>query len=96
MNPPGSVFSRKVKQPNGAPDKMGLLARAANSFATDFFGLLFICGCSFFLRTHFIKDKVLAGGKVFFLGNDPWYHMRLAESLIHHFSFYLTFDPYLG
>ena len=74
---------------------MGLLARAANSLVIDSFGLLFICGCSFFLRTHFIKDKVLAEGKVLFLGNDAWYHMRLAESLIHNFPSYLTFDPYL-
>ena len=89
-------MSRKVKKPNGAPQKVRLLARAANSLVTDSFGLLFICGCSFFLRTHFIKDQVLAGGKVFFLGNDAWYHMRLAESLTHNFPFYLTFDPYLA
>ena len=95
-------MSRKVQKPirarvpERAREKAGRRQRAWISVVVDFLGLLLICGCSFFLRTYFIKDQVLAGGKVYFLGNDAWYHMRLVESLIHNFPFYLTFDPYLA
>lgn len=56
--------------------------------------LTLILGISLFLRISLAYDNVFVGDHVEFQENDPWYHMRLVENLVHHFPHRIVFDPY--
>jgi dolichyl-diphosphooligosaccharide--protein glycosyltransferase len=57
--------------------------------------LVFAFFCiALYLRAGPSYDGVLLGDWVAFGGNDPWYHMRLVENLVHHFPDRIAFDPY--
>ena len=47
------------------------------------------------MRVWFAHASVLGGSFVRFAENDPWYHMRLVENLLHHFPLRIAYDPYL-
>ena len=51
-------------------------------------------GVALFIRVYFPHDNVFAGDWVRFQINDPWYHMRQVENLVHHFPHQSLFDPY--
>lgn len=57
-------------------------------------GVAVIFGIALFIRLYFPYHNVFADGWVRFHENDPWYHMRLIENLVHHFPHLLSFDPY--
>jgi oligosaccharyl transferase (archaeosortase A-associated) len=71
--------------------KMG---RLLSFRATDGIILGLIFGMAFALRVCLPYDSVFGGDWVRFAGNDPWYHMRLVENLVHHFPYRISFDPY--
>src|SRR4030066_59916 len=56
--------------------------------------LALIFGIAIFVRTYFPYDNVFTGDWVRFAENDPWYHVRLVENLLHHFPQTISFDPY--
>jgi len=56
--------------------------------------LLFLFAFALFLKVWFRYDQVFGGSFVRFAENDPWYHMRLVDNVLHHFPFRITFDPY--
>jgi dolichyl-phosphooligosaccharide-protein glycotransferase len=47
------------------------------------------------LRVGRSYKTIFAGGRVAFIGSDPWYHMRLVDNLLAHFPHAITFDPFL-
>lgn len=55
--------------------------------------LAFFC-ISIYLRVVPSHDGVFVGDRVYFQGNDPWYHMRLVENLVQHFPHRISFDAY--
>ena len=55
--------------------------------------LAFFC-ISMYLRVVPSHDGVFVGDRVYFQGNDPWYHMRLVENLVQHFPHRISFDAY--
>jgi oligosaccharyl transferase (archaeosortase A-associated) len=55
--------------------------------------LAFFC-ISLYLRVVPSHDGVFVGDRVYFQGNDPWYHMRLVENLLQHFPHRISFDAY--
>lgn len=40
------------------------------------------------------RTVFIGGGQVIFGGNDPWYHMRLAENMLHNFPAPLLYDQF--
>ena len=53
------------------------------------------CGLAFWLRCAFGLNVVFQpGGFVNFQDTDAWYHYRVIESLLTHFPWRITFDPY--
>jgi dolichyl-diphosphooligosaccharide--protein glycosyltransferase len=50
---------------------------------------------AFLLRTVFVHGQIFAGDQVQFSVGDAWLHVRLVSSLVHHFPWQLTYDPYL-
>jgi len=56
--------------------------------------LLIIFGIALALRVLGPYENVFMGDWVRFDGNDPWYHMRLVENLVHNFPSRILFDPY--
>lgn len=57
--------------------------------------IAFAAALGLFVRIWFAYDAVLGGPFVRFAENDPWYHMRLVENLLHHFPQRIAYDPYL-
>ncbi len=53
-----------------------------------------ICIGSFALRTIPASSVVFQDHEIVFLESDPWYHVRLVESLVAHFPHLNRFDPY--
>ncbi len=49
---------------------------------------------AFAIRTIWPYDNVFVDGAVWFRGMDAWYHMRLADSMVHNFPYVTAFDPY--
>jgi len=56
--------------------------------------LVLIFGIALSLRVWVSYERVFAGGWVRFVENDPWYHIRIVENLVHHFPHRIAFDPY--
>jgi len=56
--------------------------------------LLVIFGIALSIRVCVPFDSVFGGDWVRFGVNDPWYHMRLVENLVHHFPQRISFDPF--
>jgi len=56
--------------------------------------LALIFGIALVLRVTIPYDSVFGQDWVRFGVNDPWYHMRLVENLVHHFPQQITFDPF--
>jgi len=56
--------------------------------------LLLIFVAALFLRIYFAYDNVFPDDWVRFQINDPWFHMRQIESMVHHFPDRNLFDPY--
>ena len=48
----------------------------------------------FLLRTVFPYRNIFIGNNVIFMGNDAWYHMRLAENMLSNFPTPMFFDKY--
>ena len=63
-------------------------------YVTYGLALAFVFGIALLLRVYFPHDNVFAGDWVRFQLNDPWYHMRHIENLVHHFPNDIPFDPY--
>ncbi len=53
-----------------------------------------MCAVALGLRVIPRYNIVFAGDWVRFAENDPWYHMRLVENLLHNFPNLITFDPF--
>ena len=51
-------------------------------------------GIALYLRIALPYDQVFSGEWIKFSGNDPYYHMRLIDNLIHNFPRLTDFDPY--
>jgi dolichyl-diphosphooligosaccharide--protein glycosyltransferase len=51
-------------------------------------------GIALYLRVVHSYDQVFVGDWIKFTGVDAYYHMRLVDSLFHHFPQAITFDPY--
>ena len=49
---------------------------------------------SFWLRTHFVHERVIRDDAVRFMAADCWYHVRSVETLVRHFPHWNSFDPY--
>jgi dolichyl-diphosphooligosaccharide--protein glycosyltransferase len=47
------------------------------------------------VRSLFEWRSVFGGAFVRFTETDAWYHLRLVDTLLHHFPYSLTYDPYL-
>ncbi len=60
-----------------------------------FLAMLLIFALALLLRTVPMQETVFGSGEVRFVGADPYYHMRLVDSLVRNFPRYITFDPYL-
>src|SRR5258708_1213679 len=56
--------------------------------------LLVVCAGALRLRLNDPYDAVFSGDEILLRSNDPWYHLRLTEHLLHNFPHRLTFDPY--
>lgn len=64
----------------------------------DLAGTAFVGAClavGLFFRVFYNYGDVFGGPLVRFAENDPWFHMRLVDHLVHHFPHRLTYDPYL-
>ncbi len=82
-------------QPSPISPIKSLSARARQRrYITYGLALAFIFGIALLLRVYFPHDNVFAGDWVRFQLNDPWYHMRHIENLVHHFPNDIQFDPY--
>ncbi len=46
------------------------------------------------IRILWPYDNVFVDGSVWFRGMDPWYHMRLVDSLVQNFPHMTAFDPF--
>ncbi len=57
--------------------------------------LAIIFGIALFVRIFIPHKSVFVGDSVRFLEVDPWYYMRLIDSLVHNFPHLIPFDPYL-
>ncbi|MFA7216354.1 MAG: oligosaccharyl transferase, archaeosortase A system-associated, partial [Bacillota bacterium] len=57
-------------------------------------GILAAFYIAFYLRTLPKAGVFLSNGFVRFGGNDPWYHLRNVESILHNFPHMLWFDAY--
>jgi len=55
---------------------------------------LIIFGIALALRVSLPYENIFMGDGVRFVGNDPWYHMRLVENLVQHFPHRIAFDPF--
>ncbi|MFH1003385.1 MAG: oligosaccharyl transferase, archaeosortase A system-associated [Chloroflexota bacterium] len=51
-------------------------------------------GVALYFRIYFPYDRVFGGEEIRFTGSDVYYHMRLVDSLVHHFPHLIYFDPY--
>ena len=49
---------------------------------------------SFYIRTRPAAGVFLSNGFVRFGGNDPWYHLRNVEAILHNYPHMLWFDAY--
>jgi len=49
---------------------------------------------AFLIRVIPQWDKVFTDRGVMFLGNDPWFHMRLADVMMENFPWLMTIDPF--
>ena len=49
---------------------------------------------AFYIRTRPAAGVFLSNGFVRFGGNDPWYHLRNVEAILHNFPHMLWFDAY--
>ena len=47
-----------------------------------------------FFRICLPYSHVFNGNWIQFQGSDAYYHMRLVDNLLHHFPYFITFDPY--
>ncbi|RZB29528.1 MAG: dolichyl-diphosphooligosaccharide---protein glycosyltransferase [Candidatus Argoarchaeum ethanivorans] len=62
-----------------------------------FYGVLLaiIFAIALYIRTVLPYDSVfLVDGTIRFGGNDPWYHMRLVDYLLHNYPHTLTYDAF--
>ncbi|MDD4249030.1 MAG: STT3 domain-containing protein, partial [Methanosarcina sp.] len=59
-----------------------------------FVGVLISCIVALYIRTLPKAGVFLSNGFVRFGGNDPWYHLRNVESILHNFPHMLWFDAY--
>lgn len=59
-----------------------------------FAGVLISFFVAFYIRTLPKAGVFLSNGFVRFGGNDPWYHLRNVESILHNFPHMLWFDAY--
>ena len=59
-----------------------------------FIGVLITFLAAFYMRTLPKAWVFLSNGFVRFGGNDPWYHLRNVESILHNFPNMLWFDAY--
>ncbi|MCQ1535192.1 oligosaccharyl transferase, archaeosortase A system-associated [Methanosarcina sp. KYL-1] len=59
-----------------------------------FFGVIISFLVAFYIRTLPKAGVFLSNGFVRFGGNDPWYHLRNVESILHNFPRMLWFDAY--
>lgn len=59
-----------------------------------FFGLMVSFLLAFYIRTAPKASVFISDTFVRFGGNDPWYHLRNVESIIHNFPHVLWFDAY--
>ncbi|MCQ1535193.1 oligosaccharyl transferase, archaeosortase A system-associated [Methanosarcina sp. KYL-1] len=59
-----------------------------------FTGVLISFLVAFYMRTLPKAGVFLSNGFVRFGGNDPWYHLRNVESILHNFPHMLWFDAY--
>lgn len=57
-------------------------------------GVLISCFVAFYIRTIPKAQVFVAENFVRFSENDPWYHLRNVESLLHNFPHMLWFDAY--
>lgn len=55
-----------------------------------------IVATAFAVRTVPRTNLVFGHGYVRFAEDDPWYHVRMVENLLHHFPRPISFDPYLS
>ncbi|MEA1893715.1 MAG: STT3 domain-containing protein, partial [Euryarchaeota archaeon] len=57
--------------------------------------LSLIFAIALYIRTVLPHDRVfLADGTVRFGGNDPWYHLRIVEYILHNYPHSLTYDAF--
>ena len=56
--------------------------------------LFIIFAIALALRVSLSYENVITDDGVRFLANDPWYHMRLVENLVHNYPHRILFDPY--
>ena len=56
--------------------------------------LLIIFSIALALRVWLPYENVFTEDGVRFIGNDPWFYMRLADNLAHNFPHRILFDPY--
>jgi asparagine N-glycosylation enzyme membrane subunit Stt3 len=56
--------------------------------------LVVVCVGAWRLRWHDPHEIVFTPGAVVARGYDPWYHLRVIDSLVRNFPQRLTFDPY--
>ncbi len=56
--------------------------------------LVIFIGISLCIRIIPLYDKVFWGDIIKFSEYDPWYYLRLVDSLVHNFPNLITFDPY--
>ncbi len=59
-----------------------------------FFGVIISFLVAFYIRTLPKAGVFLSNGFVRFGGNDPWYHLRNVESILHNFPNMLWFDAH--
>ncbi|HEY49631.1 MAG TPA: oligosaccharyl transferase, archaeosortase A system-associated [Dehalococcoidia bacterium] len=65
-----------------------------STFVVYGLAMAIVFGLAFFVRVYFPYDNVFTGDWVRFQINDPWYHMRMVENLVHHFPSRMPIDPY--
>ncbi|CAD6491914.1 MAG: Oligosaccharyl transferase STT3 subunit [Candidatus Argoarchaeum ethanivorans] len=89
---PEHPISQQIGQPTGI--KHTIVERLKSGAPCGAI-LSIIFAIAFYIRAVLPHDSVfLADGTVRFGGNDPWYHMRIVEYILHNYPHTLTYDAF--
>ena len=89
---PEHLISQQIRQP--AETEQPLIERLKS--CAPFGALLtIIFAIALYIRAVLPYDSVfLADGTIRFGGNDPWYHLRIVEYILHNYPHTLTYDAF--